>query len=169
MIVIDIQFFFINGKMEAKEIGFLNVKNGKSHTFLIKSDTHIRNLSANDQRNAFWLTKNFHGLHFMSGLSELSDVKKTLADQIACENIYVNGSSKKNWLLEEFDQKKMNFEVFDISDQNGEGVLPNISIKKLKRNLNYMYTTCIFHNNNNSKFYCAQQNTFFINHLLSNK
>lgn len=181
MIIIDIQFFRINGKLEAKEIGYLNVRNGISHTFLIKPNTHVKNLSISDQKNIFWLTKNFHGLNFMCGISDLNDVKRVLVDLIACENVYVNGITKKNWLLAEFDEKKLNFEVFDIAKQNsgGDGGVGvgggagkstlNVSIKKLKRDLNNSYSSCIFHNNSPSRHYCALQNTFFIRHGLSNK
>lgn len=133
-VFIDLQGFKSNSNdFIAKEIAV--VYNSKEHiNFIIKSPFDFQCLSAEKQKEAYWLMKNYHHLNWNDGQVSFKSVIKFLKATVKYSSVYVKGEEKKRWL-----EKMLKREIFNMED------IGCINFKQM--NAKYPeYLCCSYHN-----------------------
>lgn len=109
-ICIDFQGFKTNrNEFIIKEVAV--VFNAKEHiNFIIKPPFDFQYLTPEKQKEANWLTNNYHHLKWNDGSVSFRSIIKFLRANVRHSNIYVKGKEKKKWLEKIIEQKVINIE-----------------------------------------------------------
>lgn len=145
--VVDLQGFKgENNEFIVKEVAALIHKYFNVH-FIIKPPYRINYLPSELQRQARWLTKNYHGIAWEDGWSTFEDAIKIVSNALQNKTVYVKGEEKKQW-LEKFLQKKP-FAIYNLDD------LGYPTLQRLKNC--YATPRCLSHSG-----HCALQNVYLL-------
>lgn len=157
---IDFQGFKDNSNsFIVKELA-LSTKNIKFHD-TIKSPAII--LDKKHEREARWLTKNYHGLEWHCGQISLTELRKTIQPILQNKTVYVKGQEKVQWLqyiLGFNDKNTAKINIINLETMNC-----TISLNKNYINNQNMYHACKNHQDikNKSKHHCAMKNVLLLN------
>lgn len=110
-VFIDMQGFKSNSnEFIAKEVAVV-FNNDEFINFIIKPPYNFNNLSPQKQKEAHWLTKNYHHLHWNAGSVSFSSVCRFLKTNLRYFKVYVKGVEKRQWL-----EKMMQRNIFNTED-----------------------------------------------------
>lgn len=148
-VFIDLQGFKSNSNnFIAKEVAvvFINNNNNQHINFILKSPFDFKCLSAKKQKEANWLTKNYHHLTWHDGTVSYQSVCKFLKSNVMYSTVYVKGEEKRVWL-----QKMLQKRIFNIED------IGCINFKQMENKYpEYFY--CNYHTHG----ICALRNAFLL-------
>lgn len=139
-------------------------KNSKFHD-LIKSPHSITILDEEHQKQAKWLTENYHGLNWNSGNICLSELRNTVQPIFMNKIVYVKGEEKIKWF-----KNMLKFEEDDsYTVVNVESIGCQINLNKKNAETNHLwkkYHACnkhsIYKNKQNPKCHCAMENVLIL-------
>lgn len=117
-VIIDIQGFKgNNNEFIVKELAIL-IDEYICYNFIIKEPYDFFKLMPHMQRQAKWLTKNHHGLHWANGTSTLSNVRKFLEENLYEQHtiFIVKGVEKKQWIAKYILNGKNAYHVLNVED-----------------------------------------------------
>lgn len=111
VVFVDLQGFKSNSNhFIAKEVAV--VFNSKEHiNFIIKPPFDFQYLSPKKQKEANWLTNNYHHLKWSDGSVSYRSTVKFLRTNISHAKIYVKGEEKRKWL-----ELMLKREIFNIEN-----------------------------------------------------
>lgn len=110
-VFIDLQGFKSNSnEFIAKEVAVV-FNNIQYINFIIKPPFDFKCLSTKRQREANWLTKNYHHLNWNDGTVSYQSVCEFVKANVMCSKIYVKGEEKRRWL-----EKMLQKRVFNMED-----------------------------------------------------
>lgn len=162
--VLDIQGFYIDNKIYAKEICISEIDSGIK-TFLIQPPPKNIHVTKKDTLSNRWLSNYHHGLEWYSGIHSLNDFIDYFVYNVrqykSYPFVYVKGNEKAQWLKELLGEK-INFCIINLDNLN----CPNIkTLYKSNANIN----VCKYHNKNNSNYLCAEKNVKLFRDFIKNK
>lgn len=155
-VIVDVQGFqYKTSDFFCKELAIVNNETSKHYFFNI----HITKEVLSDQflRQSRWLTKNLHGLSWITPYGEnLTNLRSILNENIAStQTIYVKGLSKAVWLSKILpDNNIINVEELGC---------PKLSVLHQQTSTLYNNYHCDKHER---QFQCALENAHIINHWL---
>lgn len=145
-IFIDLQGFRSNSnQFIVKEVAIVYSDN-EVFSFIVKPPYKFECLTAEKQKQARWLTKRFHGLHWSDGTVPYSTVKQILWENVKDLDVCVQGMEKKKWL-----EHILEREVFNIQE------ITSTNLKILEK----QYPNC-YRCNDHGYGSCAVKNAFLI-------
>lgn len=100
VVIVDIQGFKLSdGEFIAKEIGLFYRDTDIAERILLKKPFNFSQLKEKDKKQVRWLERNYHGLKWSDGVSSVQYVEGIFNSEIKNSKIYVKGSEKKEWLV----------------------------------------------------------------------
>lgn len=98
LLILDVQGFKVEkNKFIVKEMAAYDGK--KICHYIFKPPFPLKLLSPDLQKQANWLTKNYHGIHWNEGFTPLHHFKKIIQDLTdSVESIYVKGKEKADYI-----------------------------------------------------------------------
>lgn len=173
-------------RMEPQNYAFVDVQGFKDNfnRFILKEFVFItRNITFHDfvfapkiwldeshQKQANWLTENYHGLNWNDGFSSFSEFYKTIKPLLAQKVIYLKGEEKVKWFNYTFGpNRKIKANKIDYKAINLETLGCTINLnQKFDSNGPYKFHPCKRHiglkNKKNPTFHCALQNALILSH-----
>lgn len=154
--IVDFQGFKDNSnRFIVKEFALIT-KNLKFHD-IIKSPAII--LDEKHERQAEWLTKNYHGLDRSIGHISLTELHNTIHPILMNKTVYVKGEEKVKWMQYILSANKK------INIINLETI--NCLISLHKKNIRNKFYACKNHQNIENKknriYHCAMENVSILN------
>lgn len=160
---VDFQGFKDNSnRFVVKEFALLT-KNIKLHD-IIKSPVFVT-LDEKHQKQAKWLTENYHGLDWRSENISLTELRNKIQPILKKKIIYLKGEEKVKWFHHIFghnnNTKSNSREVINL-----ESIACTINLHKKDENIRNKFHSCKYHhylkNKKNPNCHCAMENVLIL-------
>lgn len=161
---IDFQGFKDNSnRFIVKEFALIT-KNLKFHD-IIKSPNIT--LDEKHERQAKWLTENYHGLKWTCGHISLFELRNTIQPILQNKTVYLKGLEKVKWLQYILGMRNENNVTIKINIIDLETINCSISLHKKDINQQNKFYVCENHrsikNKKNVVCHCAMENVLILN------